>query len=204
MTRSLRAVTHAAALIVVLALTAGCGGADLTSGEQGFVSANGLITTLAPEERRTPADEVAGETLDGEQVSLDDYRGQVVVLNVWGSWCPPCRKEAPALVAAAEELADRDVVFLGINVRDSAQEMARAFERTYEVPYASIFDPDGSLLLAFRGTIPPYAIPSTLVIDREGRIAAGKLDEITTSTLVGLVEDVLADGGDGTGSGAGG
>ncbi|MDP3967336.1 MAG: TlpA disulfide reductase family protein [Nocardioides sp.] len=187
MTRSLRAMAVAA----VLALTAGCGGADLSSGEQGFVSANGLITTLAPEDRRALADDVTGETLDGEQVALADLRGQVVVVNVWGSWCPPCRKEAPALVAAAEELAHRDVVFLGINVRDASKEKARAFERTYEVPYDSLYDPSGSLLLAFRGTIPPHAIPSTLVIDREGRIAAGKLDEITTSTLVGLVEDVL-------------
>lgn len=184
---------RAVALAAGLALTAGCGSADVSSGEQGFVSANGLITTLAPGDRRTPVDEVAGESLGGEQVSLADLRGQIVVVNVWGSWCPPCREEAPGLVAAAEELADRDVVFLGINVRDPSQDQALAFERTYDVPYDSLYDPDGSLLLAFRGTIPPQAIPSTLVIDREGRIAAGKLDKITTSTLVGLVEDVLDD-----------
>lgn len=194
----------AVALLLVAAL-AGCSDQSSASSvaDQGYVSGDGTVRTLPVAERDRPL-RFSGRTLDGASFDVREHRGEVVVVNVWGSWCPPCRKEAPDLVAAAEELADRDVVFLGINVRDPSQDKAQAFERTYDVPYDSLYDPDGSLLLAFRGTIPPQAIPSTLVIDREGRIAAGKLDEITTSTLVGLVEDVLDAPQASTGSAAGG
>ena len=180
------------ATLLLVAGLSGCGSsAEVSgSGEQGFVSANGLITTLPVAERRAPAGEGAGETLEGEQVSLDDYAGKIVVVNVWGSWCAPCRAEAPELVAAEKALADRDVVFLGIDSRDPSREAAIAFQRTFGVTYPSIYDPGGDLLLAFRDTIPANAIPSTLIIDREGRVAAGKLDEITEATLVGLVDEV--------------
>ncbi len=137
---------------------------------------------------------MAGENLAGERVALDDFAGQVVVVNVWGSWCGPCIREAPHLVEAAQELDGDEVAFLGINTRDLSRDPALAFERKYDLPYESIYDPAGEVLLAFRGTIPPSAIPSTLVIDRDGRIAARVLGEVTASTLVGLVEDVLADG----------
>ena len=182
------------ALISVLWLSGCSGGAELQSGEQGFVSANGAVSRAAVDDRIAPRGDVAGKTLDGDQVSLADYAGQVVVLNVWGSWCGPCIREAPHLVEAAAELQGEDVTFLGINTRDLSQDPALAFERKHEIPYDSIYDPAGEVLLAFRGAIPPSAIPSTLVIDREGRIAARVLGEVTASTLVGLVEDVLADG----------
>src|SRR5690606_20157072 len=137
------------ALLATL-LLAGCtAGTELQSGgEQGFVSANGTITRAAPAEREAPNRVVEGETRDGEQVSLDDYAGQVVVINVWGSWCPPCVAEAPDLVEAATALADEDVVFLGINTRDLSKDQALAFERRFDVPYPSIFDPSGEQLLA--------------------------------------------------------
>ena len=135
---------------------------------------------------------VEGETLEGERLSLDDYRGKVVVLNVWGSWCGPCRKEAPALVEAARELGEDDVAFVGINTRDSSQDQGLAFQRRYDVPYPSLFDPSGRTLLAFAGTLNPSAIPSTVVLDRDGRVAASILGEIPSRrTLVDVVEDVL-------------
>jgi thiol-disulfide isomerase/thioredoxin len=112
-------------------------------------------------------------------------------VNVWGSWCAPCRSEAPDLVAASEELADDGVEFLGINSRDLDRAAARAFQRRFEVPYPSIYDQQGRTLLAFRGTLSPNAIPSTVVIDQEGRVAASVIGEVTRSTLVGLVEDVV-------------
>lgn len=193
--RPRRSAPLAVLLSAVLALAvAGCGAAG--TGDKGYVGADGVITTVAPEDRREVAGEVSGETLDGQPWSLADQRGKVVVLNVWGTWCPPCRKEAPVLAEAARQLkADPelgdDVVFMGINTRDSSPAQGRAFERNFEVPYPSLFDPDGRTLLAFRGTITPNAIPSTLVIDRQGRVAARVLGEITSArTLVALVEDV--------------
>lgn len=179
-------------MVAVLAggacLTA-CTDAPSGSGEAGFISGKGIITMLPVDEREAPG-EVAGETLDGEQISLSDFAGRTVVVNVWGAWCGPCRREAPDLVAAADELADQGVAFLGIDSRDRDQAAARAFVRRYEIPYPSIYDPAGETLLAFRGTLTPNSIPSTVVIDEQGRVAARVLGEVSENTLVGLVEDV--------------
>ncbi|MET0837913.1 MAG: TlpA disulfide reductase family protein [Marmoricola sp.] len=180
------------AVLLVGAVTAGCGN-DADTGDKGYVDGTGIITRLEPAERKKPG-EVSGETLDGKEVSLDDYAGKVVVLNVWGSWCPPCRKEAPTLVAASRELAKDGVVFLGVNTKDSSRDLGLAFERRYDVSYDSLFDPSGRNLLAFYGTLNPSAIPSTVVIDQEGRVAASILGEVPSrQTLVDLVHDV-ADG----------
>ena len=175
-------------LAALLASVAGCSNDIGSSGDQGFVSNEGVITLVAPEDRETPG-EVAGETIDGEPISLADYAGQVVVINVWGSWCAPCRAEAPMLAEAARDLAADDVQFLGIDSRDADQANARAFVRTFDIPYPSIYDQQGRTLLAFRGTLTPNSIPSTVVIDKEGRVAASVLGEITRSTLDSLVEE---------------
>jgi thiol-disulfide isomerase/thioredoxin len=188
-----RTAALAAALLAVTALSA-CADDVGTSGDTGFVSGKGVITRLPAADREVPG-EVSGETLEGEPVSLEDFGGKTVVVNVWGSWCAPCRAEAPELVAASEELADRDVEFLGINSRDLDRAAALAFQRRFEVPYPSIYDQQGRTLLAFRGTLSPNAIPSTVVIDDQGRVAASVIGEVTRSTLVGLVEDVIAEDG---------
>ncbi len=170
-------------------MTAACGGATGT-GDKGYVDGEGIITRLAPAERKVPG-EVSGTSLEGKPMSLADYSGQVVVLNVWGSWCPPCRAEAPLLASAARTLAADDVVFVGVNTKDSSPEQGLAFERRYDVPYPSFFDPSGRTLLAFRGTLNPSAIPSTVVLDAEGRVAASILGEVPSEqTLVDLVRDV--------------
>lgn len=177
------------AALVSSGVLAACTNAVGSSGETGYVSGKGVITTLAVGDREKPG-EVAGETLDGEQISLTDYAGKIVVVNVWGSWCAPCRSEAPDLVEAAEELADQNVAFLGIDSRDPSKAAARAFQRRFEVPYPSIYDQGGKTLLAFRGTLTPNSIPSTVIIDEKGRVAASVLGELSKSTLLGLVEDV--------------
>ena len=144
---------------------------------------------ILPSDERELAPELSGPTLEGDVLSTADYAGQVLVLNVWGSWCAPCRSEAPALVAAAERMPD--VQFIGVNTRDLDPAPARAFVRAFDVEYPNLYDPDGALLLGF-GQVPPKAIPSTLVIDEEGRVAARVLGELSESTLVGVVEDVRA------------
>jgi thiol-disulfide isomerase/thioredoxin len=190
-----RRAALAGALLPLAGLLAGCSGNEVgSSGDQGYVAGKGIITTLKASERKEPGT-VAGTTLDGRKVSLADYRGQVVVVNVWGSWCPPCRAEAPMLAAAARDLRKQDVVFLGINSRNPEKAGPRAFERRYHIPYDSIYDPDGRSVLAFHGTLAPNSIPSTVVVDREGRVAASVIGQVTRTTLRDLVEDVAGGSG---------
>jgi thiol-disulfide isomerase/thioredoxin len=187
-----RRTAGTAVVLVAGLLLAGCSTGVGGSGAQGYVAGKGVVTELSPGERKK-AGEISGETLDGKQVSLADYRGKIVVVNVWGEWCPPCRAEADDLADAARRLAPKGVVFLGINTRDSSKDTALAFQRDRKMPYPSIFDPGGKNLLAFHGTLTPNAIPSTVVIDAQGRVAASLIGELTTpSTLIGMVEDVSA------------
>lgn len=190
--RRLAAAALAACLLPALS---GCGvldGAEGT-GDKGFVSGDGRITQVPVADRGEPV-ELSGSDLDGAALDLADLRGAPVVVNVWGSWCAPCRTEAPLLVDAAEEL-EGDAAFVGINIRDASPAQGQRFERTFEVPYPSVFSPNGDALLAFAGSLTPNAVPSTVVLDAEGRVAATILGEVPSAlTLVDLVEEVAAGG----------
>lgn len=194
---SSRAVTALAACLTACLLLAGC--SDLSgTGDKGYVAGDGRIRTIDPGQRGEPV-ELSGEDLDGNALDLADLRDQVVVVNVWWSGCPPCRKEMPLLVEAAEETSSV-ASFVGINIRDSDTAQAQGFARNFGVDYPSFYSPDGKALLPFSGTIPPSAIPSTVVLDAEGRVAAAVIGEVPTSlTLVGLVEDVAAEQESGSG-----
>ncbi len=148
------------------------------------------MTQVAIEDREDPV-EASGTSLDGEEIDLADSRGRVTVVNVWASWCPPCRVETPSLVQAAAEL---DATFVGINIRESS-DTAAAFERNQDMPYPSIHDQGGETLLQF-GRYSPRLPPTTLILDRKGRVAAlinGAVPSKTT--LVELVEEVAAEDG---------
>ncbi len=176
-------------LVLVLALlTTACG--TRPSSEGGFVGGDGSLT-IVPVGQRVPAPRITGQLLDGGTFDSTSLAGKVVVYNVWGSWCAPCRKEAPALVQAAGDTAGV-AAFVGIDVRDLDPAPARAFVRAFGVTYPNLYDPDGRLLLLFGTHLPPSAIPSTLVVDAEGRVAARILGETTAATLTGLVSDVAA------------
>jgi thiol-disulfide isomerase/thioredoxin len=151
------------------------------------MTGTGSIVTVAPADRRAPV-ELSGETLDGSPLDLADYRGQVVVVNYWASWCGPCRGEAPALVAAQKRLPDAQ--FVGLDRNDDSNANALAFVRTFDVTYPSLYDSGGKLLLALNGAVPPTSLPSTIVLDTAGRVAAVVLGATTTTTLVDLVHDV--------------
>lgn len=185
------AVLTAAAVL----LAAACSGGQVRRSDDGGQSDNirgeGAVTTF-PIGEREPAPEFSGPLLDGGEFDLSDTKGDIVVLNVWGSWCEPCRDEAHALQAVHESLAERGVRFIGVNIRDT-KTAARTFQDEFGITYPSIFDPDGSQLLAFRGALPQSAVPTTLVIDRHGRIAARVLGAITETSLRGLINDVLAE-----------
>jgi thiol-disulfide isomerase/thioredoxin len=124
-------------------------------------------------------------------VSSIAYPGKVVVLNVWGSWCGPCRKEAPDLQAASEQTKDT-AQLLGINTKDRSEAAAEAFVRANKLTYPSIYDPDGKTLLAFAGDLPPSAIPSTMIIDTQGRLAVRVLGDLSRATLVAMISDVAS------------
>lgn len=189
--RALAAVALSGGLAVALA---GCGSnptpADST--QAGFVSGDGGVTIL-PVGQRPDAPVVSGPVLGALDTTMTTQAsdGKVLVLNVWGSWCAPCRQEAPELVAAAERTADR-ADFIGLNTRDLDPLPAEAFERSFGVPYPSIYDPAGKLLLEFSDQLPPSGIPSTLVIDPDGKVAARIIGATTASTLVGVIDDVAA------------
>jgi thiol-disulfide isomerase/thioredoxin len=154
------------------------------------------VVQVEPGQREDPVS-LTGRDLDGERLSTTEFRGKPVVAVVWGSWCAPCRAEAPDVVAAARELGD-SAQFVGINIRDSSTEQARSFVRTFEVPYPSYFSPDGDAMLAFSGTLTPNSIPSFVVLDAEGRVAASIIGELPSrTTLVEVVEDVAAEQRDG-------
>ncbi|MCA0252776.1 MAG: TlpA family protein disulfide reductase [Actinobacteria bacterium] len=177
-----------AVAIASIVLLAGCGSAQVNTG--GFVSGDGSLTVL-PVDERPQAPVIEGVTLDDARWTSADVSGKVIVYNVWGSWCAPCRSEAPALVAASQKLAGQ-AVFVGLNTRDFDKAAPRAFVRAFDVPYVNLFDPDGALLLNFSGELPPNAIPSTIVVDLDGRVAARIIGETTESTLVGLIQDMAA------------
>ncbi len=182
--------TLVAALAATLLLS-GCSQFEGT-GDKAYISGDGQLIRVEPADRDEPVD-LTGEGLTGEQLSLPDLRGKVVVVNVWGSWCPPCRAEMPDLVEAHDKIVDKlgdQVAFVGVNQRDPSVEQARAFNRTFDVPWDSFYSPDGKALLEFRGRLSPYTIPATLVLDTSGRVAATIVGRVTSaSMLVGLVED---------------
>jgi thiol-disulfide isomerase/thioredoxin len=210
-----RARVALAASVVGLAASvvglAGCGDGRVTAtdrvAEQGFVAGDGVVTVYAPEDRQ-PAPDFRGPLLGGgpagatgdpgepgeraDYVLADDL-GSVVALNVWGSWCAPCRKEAPALARVSEDLADDGVRFVGVNTRDASEEPARGFVEEFGIGYPNVYDPKGEALLAFRDTLPAAAIPSTLVVDRQGRMAARVVGVADEQALTELLRDLAAE-----------
>lgn len=161
-----------------------------TNSQTGFIGGQSL-TQLPPEKRR-PAPVVAGPALTGDNtLTTAAYAGKVIVINVWGSWCAPCRKEAPDLGAASQETADV-AQFVGLDIRDYDKAPAQAFVRAFHVPYPSIYDPRGTQLVKFT-ELPPSGIPSTLIIDRKGRIAVRVIGVISRGSLVQMINDIAAE-----------
>lgn len=197
--RYLRRSRAAAFALTVLMLSA-CAAADGddSARDAGFIAGDGSITTIAPSER-VDAPSIDGVLMSGESWSLEQERGRVVVLNVWASWCAPCRAEAPVLQSLWEEFEKSGVSFVGLNTRDSPA-TAISFEKSYGITYPSVVDSDGRIQLQFSGIAPPQAIPTTLVIDRDGKVAGRILGRASESTLRGLIEPLLAPTSEPTGS----
>lgn len=183
-------VLSAAAAVALGGCATVAGGWTESGGQAGYVSGDDSVTTWEVAERSEPV-RVAGTDYDGAAVDTLDWRGDVVVLNTWYAACPPCRAEAPDLVAFATDYADSPVHVLGINATDDAG-AAKAFERTFAVPYPSLHDKDGSAIAALQGVVPVQAVPTTVLLDGQGRVAARILGRADPSTLRALVDELVA------------
>ncbi|MFF0204189.1 TlpA family protein disulfide reductase [Streptomyces sp. NPDC005017] len=184
----------AGAVVTALALSA-CtsGGTSGGGGDTNFVTGDDGIAT-AKQGERAEAPVLDGETLDGKPLSTADYKGKVLVVNVWGSWCGPCRIEAKHFAKVYNDVKAQGVEFVGVNTRDTSTIPALAFEKEWGITYPSLYDPDGKLMLRFKkGTLNPQLVPSTIVIDRDGRIAARALQELSAEKLLGMIKPVIAE-----------
>jgi thiol-disulfide isomerase/thioredoxin len=160
----------------------------------GYVPGDGTVTNYASAVRKQ-APALEGTTLDGKPLALSAYRGQIVVLNFWGSWCPPCRAESPFLQSMASDYQAKGVQFIGLDVRDDA-DSAKAFLQNIGSTYPNLFDgSDSPLALLFNGIVPADAIPSTLVIDRKGGIAARIVGPTTEPRLSAVLAPLVAETG---------
>ncbi|MBH0025053.1 TlpA disulfide reductase family protein [Salinibacterium sp. SWN248] len=188
-----------AAVVASLALfTVSCSGATESlaqqyenGSEEGYISGDGSTVEIPADSRDEPITYDA--ILDtGDSVSSNDFVGSVYVVNFWYSSCPPCRLEAPDLAALSEEYTE--VPFLGVNVSDTA-ETSLTFADEFGIPYASVVDArTAGVQLAFAGSVPPNAVPTTLVVDREGRVAARISGLVRDpSILAAMIDSVIAE-----------
>jgi peroxiredoxin len=181
-----------AAASLVLSACGSAGGASSVGSDSGFVGGDGSIVVVDPAQR-VVAPDVSGPTLDGGTFDLADHRGETVVLNVWASWCAPCRAEAPELEEVWQTKKEEQVQFVGLNTRDSTI-AAQRFVETMGLTFPSIEDSDGRVQLLFSDSLPPQAIPSTVVIDGDGRVAARILGKASAATLRGVIDEVAGSG----------
>ena len=170
-----------ALLILAITLT-GCSGGGTSSSEESFVSGDGSTTFIKISDRKI-APAITGMTLSGNQYTYT--KDKVAVVNVWASWCAPCRAEAPTLAALANKYSD--VAFIGILTRDNPA-TAEAFQRRFKLPYPTIID--DSILIGFKGSLPANAIPSTVILDKNGKVAARISGTVTVAALSELIEKV--------------
>ena len=173
-------------LVICLAIAlSGCSGGGTSSAEESFVSGDGTVTFIKIADRKI-APAITGLTLSGTNYTY--AKDRVAVVNVWASWCSPCRAEVPILVALANKYTN--VAFIGILTRDNPAN-AEAFERRFKIPYPTVID--DSILIGFKGSLPANAIPSTVILDKNGRVAARISGVVTVASLSQLIERVSAE-----------
>jgi thiol-disulfide isomerase/thioredoxin len=156
-----------------------------------YVAGDGSVTEFAVADRKA-AVSIKGTLFDGTAVEPADFVGKVTVLNFWFAACAPCRVEAPSLEALHQEFKGQGVQFYGVNLRDE-KAAADAFDKTFNLTYPSFHDKDGGVLLAVSGIVPPGAVPTTLVLDKQGRVSSRVLGEIQKGTLKALITAAVAE-----------
>ncbi|MFE7712269.1 TlpA family protein disulfide reductase [Streptomyces sp. NPDC057486] len=193
----LRPASRAIALTAIVALgslsLSACGsGKSGGGGQTNYVTSTGGMSTVAAGDRK-PVGPLKGETLQGKHLDVADFQGKIVVINAWGSWCPPCRAEAPYFNKIAKEMKTKGVEFVGINARDGNKSLSKAFEEDFDMAYPSLYDPTGKLLLSGfpKGTVSLQSIPSTVILDRNGKIAARALGSIDDNKLHEMIDPLI-------------
>ncbi|KFF60303.1 alkyl hydroperoxide reductase [Cryobacterium sp. MLB-32] len=189
----------AGGLLALALVLAGCSSDPLADqyregSSKGFIAGDGSVTEIAASARGDVID-FAGVDENGDPRASADYTGEVLVVNFWYASCAPCRAEAADLQKINAQFEGKGASFIGVNVRDQAAN-AIAFNDTYGITYPSVLDVNnGAMQLAFSGSIPPNAVPTTLVLDKQGRVAARILGQVTSpSILETLVRDTIAEG----------
>jgi peroxiredoxin/predicted small secreted protein len=184
---------RAALAALACALLAGCstgsGAVDVNNGgEFRFVAGTPAGEVIPPDERAA-APEFSGQLLGGGEFSSTELAGSVAVLNFWGSWCGPCRVETPEFQQVYADVKSEGVQFLGLNVKETSEQFAMAFVDRFGIEFPSLYDPRGEVALAFRG-YPANAIPSTIVLDTQGRVAAVYTGSVSKEDLRTVVDRV--------------
>jgi thiol-disulfide isomerase/thioredoxin len=188
-----------AALTLLVVLLAGCATGDDAVAQGGtfeFVAPGGKTDILydPPENRGKPGPISGPDLMDpNRKISLDDFANKVVVINVWGQWCGPCRTEITELQKVYDDTKDSGVAFLGIDVRDNNRDAAVDFVTDRKITFPSIYDPPMRTMIAFGGRYPTTVIPSTVVLDRQHRVAAVFLRELLADDLQPVVERLAAE-----------
>ena len=187
-----------AALIASALLLAGCASDPLAEqykegSNKGYIAGDGSVTEIA-EADRGESISFQGADESGKPISSEDYAGEVLVVNFWYAACAPCRAEAPVLQELSAAYEDKDAQFIGVNVYDQG-DTAQSFNDTYGITYPSIMDvQDGAVKLAFTGSVPPKAVPTTLVLDKDGRVAARILGQVKEASILDtLIRDTIAE-----------
>jgi thiol-disulfide isomerase/thioredoxin len=175
--------------IAAVALSAGIALVCLTGCGRDVPASAQIGTTVIDPDDRVKLEGITGVTSDGEEIAVADFSGRVVVLNGWATWCAPCREEMPVLVMADESFDDTLVGFLGVNISDE-QQAAADFAMEFGVSYPSIVDEDGAIWATIPD-IPPSALPSTVIVDKQGRVAVRIIGKVDEATLSGLIQDVV-------------
>lgn len=189
-------IKHLIAAVTVAGLLTGCTANDPLANQykagdnKNYIAGDGSVTEFAAESRGN-AVKWSGTTESGQVISSDALSGVVTVMNFWYAGCAPCRAEAPDLVALQKEFSD--VQFVGVNVRDSSA-TAMAFEKNFKITWPSVMDANsGSVLLAFTGIVTPQAVPTTIVIGKDGKVTARVLGRIDKSILGTLIKSAIAE-----------
>jgi thiol-disulfide isomerase/thioredoxin len=194
-TRTIRSAAAALTALAAAAAVAGCSGASSGSndtGNVGYVSTQIGISDI-PAGQRVAAPALSGTTLTGSRFALTQDKGHITVINVWGSWCTPCRVEGPGLETAYQKYQAQGVDFLGIDARDD-NDAALAYVNNNGITYPSLQDADETLLLQFKSVLPPTTIPSTVILDRSGKVAVRILGGTTAPQLEQQISMLLSQG----------
>jgi peroxiredoxin len=175
--------------LLLVGCSTGSGAVDVNNGGEFRFVAGTPAGEVIPPKDRAAAPEFSGVLLDGGEFSSAELAGSVAVLNFWGSWCGPCRVETPEFQKVYADVRDQGVQFLGLNVKETSEQFATAFVDRFGIEFPSLYDPRGEVALAFRG-YPANAIPSTIVLDPDGRVAAVYTGTVSTDDLRSVIDQI--------------